>query len=314
MGARMTAGRCRTSPTDCQPPSECSAKSADFSSLRSHFPLIRAHQIGNTATVLWILPPHFSQDLLGGRTIWSKACGLICCCVAEGLFRKGVLVPDLAARLPHSRGFGLHPLEGDSALCPPAVLSVLLEGIVEGNCAYELSGEPENITVPDALRATGRQMREVEWRPVDRTDLYGVLRVYLEAALHCPLLAAHSQLFFILGMPAHGILIVLQRTNGVISAFDSGRHQHNASHSIFRSTNKRVLSPALVYSLRRLQHFELSLIQFDGQLTAADCPLARPPPPPVLQATQRMVVGIVSTMKRFVHFRLTPDCRRRRAR
>ncbi|KAI6227710.1 hypothetical protein M3Y99_01221600 [Aphelenchoides fujianensis] len=338
MAKRTTAGGCRASPTDRRPPStDCSTKSADFSALRSQFPSIRAHQICNTATVLWILPPHFSQSLLGGRTTPSSACALICCCVAEGLFRKGVLVPDLAARLPHSRGFGLHPVERKSALCPPSVLNILIEGIVEGNHAYELSGVPQGKTfnVPDALRATGRQMREVEWRSVDRTGAYDLLHVYLEAAVQSPVLAAHPQLFFVLLMHTRAILIVFRRTNGVIAAFDSHRHEHNGAYILSGRVDRLAEFAEVLLAFcfsesfeipRDQHHFELSLIQFDGRLTTADCPLARPPPPvrlhgnsrifpstPVLQVTQRVAVDIVSTMKRFVHVRPAPD-RRRRAR
>ncbi|KAI6232727.1 hypothetical protein M3Y99_00997000 [Aphelenchoides fujianensis] len=248
-----------------------------------------------TSAVLWIAQPEISQSRLGGRPTPSNACTLICICTAENLFRQAALFPDFSALRVPPDAFGLRPLSGEGGLqteCPPAVLNALLHGILDGNRLYERV-RPANgltFTVPEALSATGAHFREIQFCAVGRAEARRELPNYLRTAIQSPLLAAHKQLFFLLLKYERSILLVVQRSNGTIAAIDSHRHDQHGAYLLagrleqleeFVNAALAFCFPESLFLAAKEQQFELSLIQFVGSLTPADCPLDSPPPPAV---------------------------------
>ncbi|KAI6209812.1 Protein C14C11 [Aphelenchoides besseyi] len=249
-------------------------------------PTLKGHQICNTSIVLWFTPLELSQSLLGGRLVQSSACVLICIRTAEGIYRHGARFTNFFDSLYSRGGFGLQELNDVKMQCPSDVLNALMNGIVQGNEDHERStgGGKTNFTVPNAIRVSGNQFKELDFCSV-YGDQRRLLLKYLKVAITHPDLYCRQQNFLLLLVCQRAVLLVIQPMDGLISAIDSHRHHLNGSFLLcgrltelnsFVDSLIAFLFPEIYKTPLEHQQFEMSVIQFVGQLTSFDCPLDLP--------------------------------------
>ncbi|KAI6204976.1 hypothetical protein M3Y94_00739700 [Aphelenchoides besseyi] len=125
-------------------------------------------------------------------------------------------------------GFGLQQLDDVKMQCPSDILNALMNGIVQGNEDHERStgGGKTNFTVPNAIRVSGSQFKELDFCSVNG-DQRRLLPKYLKAAITHPDLYCRQQNFLLLLVYQRAVLLVIQPIDGLIGAIDSHRHHLN---------------------------------------------------------------------------------------
>ncbi|KAK0411765.1 hypothetical protein QR680_005830 [Steinernema hermaphroditum] len=176
---------------------------------------------------LWSLPYDFSQSRLGGRPTPSTACTLISMKLVESLGNEQV-------DFPHLRGiFTL------GKPCPPSLLIMMLNAIVDGNVLHEKAMMKRRkrspftnydcFTVPQAIRACDNHVMEIDYTSCSNALLRDFLTDAVRMVLNSTVVAECSRIYMALVAFGRTTTLVFDRPTRGFFFFDSHSHKEHGA-------------------------------------------------------------------------------------